>query len=84
MRQHNKNRNFHLIDVHTVKVPTNTNLSRHMRPRLAPCGKLVYQNGGSRRTPTKWHAKRVLTARTNQEGSYEPVPALHALHGKKK
>ena len=62
MRQHNKNRNFHLIYVQTVKVPPNTNPSRHTRPSLAPCGKRVCLSGDGCRTPTQWHAQRGGTA----------------------
>jgi len=68
---------FHLINVQTVKVPSNANLSRPMRPSLALCGKRVCLSGDGCRTPTQWHAQRGGTAAHGPDGSHEPAPALH-------
>ena len=40
-----------------------------MRPRLAPRGKLAYQSGDCRRTPTQWHAQRGRTVARDYKGN---------------
>jgi hypothetical protein len=63
-------RNFQLIIVQTSKGHPIPNPSRHMRPNLAPCGKLVYLNGDRCRTPTKWPRSGIGRRRTIKEGRH--------------
>jgi hypothetical protein len=76
MRQHNKNRNFHLINVRTRRAQPMTSPRRPMRPRLAPCGKLVYHMETVEGLPRSGTHSVVGRRRSNTNGSHESAPAL--------